>query len=347
VTVGLRWPGQGGGRGAPSGFPEAGQPPDPITDRPGASGPSGDPDPDPDPDPELLAPTTPLRTGAAPTRRPRPSAAGRMSRFVTTRWPGVWTGVVPTSLSSGYRRTTSPSADTTPGAGAGLGAEGDVEPGTADVAASGLASTAPRPIRARSHVKVHRDPDSGEEATVTPLPSLHERRRGGAGAIPDGVGSADADVGSETDSGSVPALGGSGVVSRATGPFQTVVAAVYAALADPLVNAPAEVREKRATQVRRVGIAAAGTMLGCVLVYAIFPVQTYLDLRSATQRAEEQREALHRANDELERRQRELNEDETVEEIAREDYGWVLPGEESYGVLPAPESTTSSTTAPG
>jgi cell division protein FtsB len=369
--MGLRWPGQGGGRGAPPGFPGTSQSPDadPTPDR--VDTPENDPEPigsghsmarpgarssahdeeevEEAPAPRaLFAPTSPLRTGEPPARRPRRHAtAGRASRFLSSRWPGVWTGAPPTSVPSGYRRSASP--------------DPDLDPGTDDGDVSSDAVVPTRPTRARSHVKVHRAPDSGEEATVTPLPSLRERRSAGSGATrgaartsrsdtdTDTDSDPGADHGPDTGSGTV-AVGGPGVVRRVTGPFQTVVGAVYAALADPLVNAPPEVREKRAAQVRRVGIAAAGTLVACVLVYAIFPVQTYLDLRSSTQRAEEQREALRRANDELERRQAELNEAETVEEIAREDYGMVLPGEESYGVLPAPESTTTSsttTTAPG
>lgn len=369
--MGLRWPGQGGGRGAPPGFPGTSQSPDadPTPDR--VDTPENDPEPSDEirsghsmsrlsaksstqndevdveasPAPRaLFAPTSPLRTGEPPARRPRRhSTAGRASRFLSSRWPGLWTGAPPTTVPSGYRRSATPDEDLNLDTGDGDESSDVVVPA--------------RPTRTRSHVKVHRDPDSGEEATVTPLPSLRERRSAGSSltratdsdTATDSGTDSDSDAGPDTDSGTV-AVAGPGVVRRVVGPFQTVVGAVYAALADPLVNAPPEVREKRAAQVRRVGIAAAGTMVACVLVYAIFPVQTYLDLRSSTQRAEEQREALQRANDELERRQAELNNPETVEEIAREDYGMVLPGEESYGVLPAPESTTSTsttTTAPG
>ena len=242
---------------------------------------------------------------------------------MASRWPGLWTDAPPTTLPSGYRRDPS---------------QPDVEVEDVDDDPAESDRPAPRPTRTRSHVKVRRGSDTSDGgATVTPLlPSLRERSTAAA---------SDVDSSLDPDLADYP-TGGPGVVARIAGPFQTVVTAVYAALADPLVNAPVEVREKRAAQVRRVGIAAAGTLLACILVYAIFPVQTYLDMRSATQRAEEQREALQRANDELEQRQRQLNEDGTVEEIAREDYGMVLPGEESYGVLPAPESTTTSTTPP-
>jgi len=81
-----------------------------------------------------------------------------------------------------------------------------------------------------------------------------------------------------------------------------------------------------------------------VFVYSIFPVRTYLDQRAATQRARERLEIISQENERLADQAEELRDPETVEEIARRDYGLVLPGEESYGVLPPPEDTT--TTAP-
>jgi cell division protein FtsB len=126
--------------------------------------------------------------------------------------------------------------------------------------------------------------------------------------------------------------------------FGSVVGAVYAALADPLVGADEAARERRAAQIRRAGMLAAGGALTAVFVYSIFPVRTYLDQRAATQRARERLEIISQENERLADQAEELRDPETVEEIARRDYGLVLPGEESYGVLPPPEETT--TTAP-
>jgi cell division protein FtsB len=80
-----------------------------------------------------------------------------------------------------------------------------------------------------------------------------------------------------------------------------------------------------------------------VMVYAIFPVRTYLDQRSSTQSREEELDVLSDANDRLAERAEELRDQETVEEIARRDYGLIFPGEEPYAVLPAPESSTTTT----
>jgi cell division protein FtsB len=130
-----------------------------------------------------------------------------------------------------------------------------------------------------------------------------------------------------------------------------LVTAVHAALADPLVNAEPEVREQRAAQVRRFGMLAGSVALAVVLIYAIFPVRTYLEQRSATQRARERIDKLTEANEKLEEQKQNLRDDKTVEEIARRDYQLVFPGEESYGLLPPPvnpstSDTTTTTTAP-
>jgi cell division protein FtsB len=129
--------------------------------------------------------------------------------------------------------------------------------------------------------------------------------------------------------------------------LQKVATAVYAALADPIVNADPEAREHRAAQVRRFGMLAGSAALAVVLIYAIFPVRTYLEQRSATQRTRERIDKLSEANAELEQRKEQLRDDETVEEIARREYQLVFPGEESYGLLPPPVAPTTTTTTPG
>ncbi|HMG42405.1 MAG TPA: septum formation initiator family protein [Acidimicrobiales bacterium] len=127
--------------------------------------------------------------------------------------------------------------------------------------------------------------------------------------------------------------------------FNNVVAAVYAALADPLAADSAEAREQRAARVREVGLIAASTALVALLVYGIFPVRTFLNQRAATSDAEERLERIAEANDRLTGEVEQLQDDDEIELRARSDYGWVFPGEESYGVLPSPLATTT-TTAP-
>lgn len=97
-----------------------------------------------------------------------------------------------------------------------------------------------------------------------------------------------------------------------------------------------ETREARNARLLRVGTGVGSVALAGVLVYSVFPVRTYLDQREASERTREQLDVLTRENERLERRVRDLRRDETIEEIARRDHGFVMPGEESYAVLPAP-----------
>jgi cell division protein FtsB len=133
-----------------------------------------------------------------------------------------------------------------------------------------------------------------------------------------------------------PAARGSSITDE--GPQRRRLARAVASL-DLARFAPAddEARERRIARLRRVGTRVGSLTLAGLLVYAVFPVRTYLDQREATDRAREQLEVFRRENDRLEERSRELREDETIEEIARSDLGLVMPGEESYGILPAPE----------
>jgi cell division protein FtsB len=88
--------------------------------------------------------------------------------------------------------------------------------------------------------------------------------------------------------------------------------------------------------------------LALMLIYALFPVRTYLNQRSATDRARQQIDVLSRENERLAERADELRDEEAVEEIARRELGLVMPGEESYGVFPAPtDEAPTTTTAPG
>ena len=72
------------------------------------------------------------------------------------------------------------------------------------------------------------------------------------------------------------------------------------------------------------------------------------EIAEATDRAREQIDVLSRDNDRLAERADDLRDEETIEEMARRELGLVKPGEESYGIFPAPEeeAPTTTTTAP-
>jgi cell division protein FtsB len=106
---------------------------------------------------------------------------------------------------------------------------------------------------------------------------------------------------------------------------------------DRLAPVDEEARERRNARLRRLGTRVGSVALTGLLVYAVFPVRTYLSQRSDTNRAREQLEVLSEENERLEQRAADLRDPETVEEIARRDHNLVMPGEESYAILPPPD----------
>lgn len=130
---------------------------------------------------------------------------------------------------------------------------------------------------------------------------------------------------------------------------QRVVEALAGLNFDRLLPGDDEARARRAAFLRRVAIGLTGVAAVAFAIYAIFPVRTFIDQQSATDRARERLEVFQRENELLEEERRDLRTDERIEQEARE-MGFVLPGEELYGVLPAPEapgSTTTTTTPDG
>ncbi|MFP3902139.1 MAG: FtsB family cell division protein, partial [Acidimicrobiia bacterium] len=113
-------------------------------------------------------------------------------------------------------------------------------------------------------------------------------------------------------------------------------------LGERLRGADEEVRARRTARLRRVGLMVGAVALVValvgVLVYAVFPVRTVLDQWNARNRGEEQLEVLTRENERLERRIDDLRDPGTIEEMARREYGYVKPGEESYSVAPPPRA---------
>ena len=106
---------------------------------------------------------------------------------------------------------------------------------------------------------------------------------------------------------------------------------------DRLAPIDEKARERRNARLRWLGTRVGSVALCGLLVYAVFPVRTYLSQRSDTSRAREQLDVLSEENERLEQRADELRDPETVEEIARRDHNLVMPGEESYAILPPPE----------
>jgi hypothetical protein len=163
----------------------------------------------------------------------------------------------------------------------------------------------------------------GDEVPITPAPGGGATRRPAVGDD-DGNGAIDGAAGDRArDTGGQPRL-------------MQLVSNLH--LGERLFALDDEARELRNARVRKVGFGVGAVALAGVLIYAVFPVRTVLDQWDAKDRGREQLDVLTRENERLERRAADLREAETIEEIARREHGYVMPGEESYAVLPPPRN---------
>ena len=89
-------------------------------------------------------------------------------------------------------------------------------------------------------------------------------------------------------------------------------------------------------RLRRVFIASL-VVVGILFTFAN-PARTWFDQRQEIAAARERNIVLDEQGKELRARAATLRTDEEIERIAREEYGLVKPGEEAFGILPAPGS---------
>jgi len=75
-----------------------------------------------------------------------------------------------------------------------------------------------------------------------------------------------------------------------------------------------------------------------VMVIGVFPTQQYLEQRHEAGRRSETLEQLRAENAELQAQVDALGTDAEIERIARSEYSFVFPGEETYAVLPPPDT---------
>jgi cell division protein FtsL len=129
-----------------------------------------------------------------------------------------------------------------------------------------------------------------------------------------------------------------------TRPTARVVRALRGVDPGRLLPDDPEARAERLARLRRVCVGAAAAVVACVMVYTVFPVRTALNLWEAEDRARERQAAFERENEILEDEIADLQSDERIEVEAREQ-GMVQPGEESYGIMPAPAPVPGSSTS--
>ncbi len=92
-----------------------------------------------------------------------------------------------------------------------------------------------------------------------------------------------------------------------------------------------------------------GAMAAVALLFVfVFPARTLLAQRQQTEKERSQVELLKEQSRKLEEESRRLQSDAEIERMAREQYGFIYPGEHPYVVVPppttAPPAPTTSTT---
>jgi len=80
----------------------------------------------------------------------------------------------------------------------------------------------------------------------------------------------------------------------------------------------------------------ATAIVVAALLVGVFPTRTYLAQRASISRTEHQLKVLRVQNEAMQKRIETLNTDAEIEQLAREQYNLVRPGEESYAMLPPP-----------
>ncbi len=81
-----------------------------------------------------------------------------------------------------------------------------------------------------------------------------------------------------------------------------------------------------------------GLVVAGILFTFANPAQTWFDQRQDIAAARERNEVLEQQSRHLQARADKLATDAEVERLARAEYGLVKPGEEAFGILPAPGS---------
>jgi cell division protein FtsB len=104
---------------------------------------------------------------------------------------------------------------------------------------------------------------------------------------------------------------------------------------------------------RAVRVLLVAVALGTIVFLFVLPGRTWLAQGRANAVAQRQDAALTKENAALTKRIAQLQSSAYIEQLAREQFGLVMPGEQAYGILlpaatttTAPSTTTTATTAP-
>jgi cell division protein FtsB len=106
--------------------------------------------------------------------------------------------------------------------------------------------------------------------------------------------------------------------------------------------AATETRHRRRVLVRVV----LGAMAAVALLFVfVFPARTLLAQRQQTEKERREVELLNEQSRKLEEESKRLQSDAEIERMAREQYGFVYPGEHPYVVVPPPTTKPPAPTS--
>ena len=118
----------------------------------------------------------------------------------------------------------------------------------------------------------------------------------------------------------------------------------------PTRNAATDLRHRRRVLVR---VLIGAMAIVALLFVFVFPARTLLAQRQQTEKQKKTLELLHEQSRKLAEESRRLQNNAEVERMAREQYGFVYPGEHPYVVVPpsttsppAPTTSAPATTSP-
>jgi cell division protein FtsB len=77
-------------------------------------------------------------------------------------------------------------------------------------------------------------------------------------------------------------------------------------------------------------------LLVAVLLFAVFPTRTWIAQRKETAEAQQELDSIRDARARNKKERERLETDEYIEQTAKDELGYVHPGEELYPILPAP-----------
>src|SRR5262245_31328588 len=97
---------------------------------------------------------------------------------------------------------------------------------------------------------------------------------------------------------------------------------------------------------RAVWLVLVGVVVGVIVFLFLLPGRTWLAQGRANADAQRQDAALTKENAALAKRIAQLQNSSYIEQLARRQFGLVMPGEKAYGILLPAATTTTTTTTP-